>query len=104
MEIVNLTPHPLVIQKKDGEKVTIAPSGLARVAASYVEDSEVFGISVGHTQYGAVEGLPEEKEGTLYVVSSLVRCALPSRHDLVSPTNMIRDAEGRIVGAAALTR
>ena len=104
MEIINLCQLPVVLRKNDGEMVTFAPSGaVAKVSATYVEDCLIGGISIGHTQYGSVVDLPEEKEGTLYIVSSVVRCALPDRKDLVSPTNTVRDSGGIVVCATALT-
>jgi len=108
-KLVNLTPHPLILVGEGGERVSIRPSGrVARVETltTLVEILEVEGVRVPllETSYGEVEGLPNPAEDTLYVVSSIVRAACPHRRDLVSPTRLVRDEAGRIVGARALTR
>ena len=54
------------------------------------------------TCYGAVVGLPEEQDGVLYIVSGLVRAALPDRKDLASPAKLVRNDKGEIVGCEAL--
>jgi hypothetical protein len=51
-----------------------------------------------------VSGLPEPSRGTLYIVSSVVQAALPNRTDLVSPHDIMRDADGVVVGCRALAR
>ena len=73
MTIVNLTPHAVALNT--GE--TFAPSGnIARVAATYSDPDERGVCKVG---FGAVTGVPEAQDGTLYVVSALVSQALPDR-------------------------
>lgn len=54
--------------------------------------------------WGEVSGLPEPSRGTLYIVSSVVQAALPNRTDLVSPHDIMRDADGVVVGCRALAR
>jgi hypothetical protein len=41
-------------------------------------------------------------KGILYIVPGYVRTALPNRTDLASPTKLIRDGAGKIVGCGAL--
>jgi hypothetical protein len=41
-------------------------------------------------------------DGILYIVPGYVRTALPNRTDLASPTKLIRDGAGKIVGCGAL--
>jgi hypothetical protein len=54
--------------------------------------------------YGAIEGLPglDLKIHVNYIVSAMVRNALPGRLDLVSPADFVRDAAGKIMGCKAL--
>ncbi len=59
-------------------------------------------IPVFRTTFGEVEGLPEPQDDTLYIVSLLVRRARPYRGDLLSPGQLIRDAEGRPIGCKGL--
>lgn len=104
---VNLTPHTIDLLSEGGEKVSIQPSGqLARVSVK----QEVVGHYIfmekkfprKKSVYGKVEGLPEEKEGVVFIVSALVRNALPDRGDIVSPTDLVRDQNNQPIGAKAL--
>lgn len=58
---------------------------------------EVDGIPLVMTAFGAVSGLPGPQEDTLYIVSLLVKQAV-QRQDVVSPGEIVRDANGNIVG------
>jgi len=115
MTMINLTPHPIVVAG-----VTIPPSGqVARVEVDYVTlgagicslcGREVTGhdgcnvpiIPLVRGEYGQPTDLPEHVEGTLYIVSAMVRVACPDRNDLASPAQMVRDDQGRIIGCEAL--
>jgi hypothetical protein len=105
MEFINLTPHSLSVFDGEGKNlvITLPPSGqVARVAVKN-ELVEIEGeIPLFSTTYGQVEGLPEAKEGTILVVSLLVRSALPGRTDLASPGELIRDPEGKPLGCKGL--
>jgi hypothetical protein len=105
MNIVNLTPHDIHICDADGRIVrTIHRSGnQARCAVSSVEVGQVDGIPLVTTQFGEVSGLPEPQSSMLYLVSLLVRQAVPHRLDVVSPGDMVRDGNGQIVGCKNLT-
>lgn len=109
--IRNLTPHALVLRGQDGQEVTVPPSGIVvRVAPieSLVGEIAMDGVAVPliETMFGQIVGLPEPQEGTMYVVSSIVRAALPagSRPDVLVPARLVRDAQGRVIAAAALSR
>lgn len=77
---INLTPH--AVRLNDGTE--FPPSGtVARVAASF---SPFDGDGVATVVYGQPEGLPDPKEGTLYIVSAMVLSAMAGRRsDLVAP-------------------
>jgi hypothetical protein len=105
-ELVNLTPHPVTLVV-DGAEVTVPASGrVARVATTEVEIGEVvvdgLRVPLVAQAYGDVENLPDPAPGVLYVVSALVAQAVPGRTDLVSPARLVRDDQGRVVGAGAL--
>ena len=104
MHIVNLTPHSVVIVTECGIEKQYPSAGLARVGATFVVDSTVDGIKLGHTEYGMITGLPEPEDGTIYVVSALVRAACPQRCDVYSPAEYNRNSEGQVVSVRALTR
>ena len=105
MNLVNLTPHALNIFDEAGENqlVTVAPSGtVARCAVNSTKVGEVDGVSLFTSVFGEVEDLPEPVEGTIYVVSMLVRSALTGRKDLASPGDLIRNEAGQPVGCKGL--
>ena len=102
MTMINLTPHALNIVTAHGT-VTLAPSGtVARCSQTSTPAGEVGGIALSRTAFGAVTGLPEPVEGVILVVSALVRAALPTRTDLASPGELVRDAAGVVIGCKGL--
>ena len=106
MNIINLTPHAIVVVVGDAT-TTFAPSGsVARCAAVsapagffYIGDIEV---PLTNTAFGDVVGLPDAAPDTIYIVSALVRSAVPSRHDVASPGEPVRDAGGNVLGCRCL--
>mgnify|MGYP000163574378 CR=1 FL=1 len=103
-QLINLTPHKLNIVTENGT-VTVEPSGT--IARCSVTNTPVRilpnGVTLYRTVYGEVTGLPEEQEGTIYVVSGLVRGAVPTRLDVASPGELIRNEEGQPVGCNGLS-
>ena len=103
MNITNLTPHTLNIILSDGTTRAIPPSGsVARCRTVNEPAGYADGVPLVRVAYGAVEGLPEAAEGVLYVVSALVRAAVPERSDVASPGDLVRDPEGNVVGCRGL--
>lgn len=111
--IVNTTPHEVKIVDTEGNVVkTFAPSGLTiRLAQETVTVGSLDGVSLTRTVYGepamvSAEGqsspLPEVKEGTYYLVSAMIKGALPERADLLVPAEQVRDEAGRVVGCRSL--
>lgn len=101
--VLNLTPHVLTIVLEDGNKIEIKPSGLIpRVSVKTVRIGEVNNIPLFRNEYGNVVDLPDPVDGTLYVVSGLLKSACPDRSDLVVPAKQIRDDQGRIIGCEGL--
>ena len=115
MELVNLTPHDVVLFSTEGDEViaTIPASGtVARVAVEHrISESVVFdgfSVDIVNTEYGRVANLPDE-DGPTYIVSSIVLMAIgDTRSDVVAPdtssVSVVRDNEGRIVGVRRFTR
>mgnify|MGYP001598752857 FL=1 len=60
------------------------------------------GIPLFVTVGGDVTGLPEPVAGTIYIVSLLVRQAVPHRLDVLSPGQLVRDSAGQPVGCIGL--
>jgi len=105
MRLVNLTPHAVVLHRADGTTESIPPSGtVARVTQVATRVGSVSGVPVVTTRPGPVTGLPdfEVDDGAGYIVSALVRIALPDRIDLFSPSELVRDITGAVVGCRSL--
>ena len=106
MKFINLTPHQITIRCGDGRDCDVPPSGtVARVTVSQKQIGTLDGIPVVANDYGDPTGVPDPKDGTIYIVSSLVKSRLNSRDDVVAPdtgATAIRDAEGHIVAVTRL--
>lgn len=76
MQIVNLTPHAIVLEV-DGERTTFPASGqIARVATTSAVVGELAGAPVSEVVYGEINiPVDVESEDTIYVVSGLVLAA-----------------------------
>jgi len=102
--IINLMPHALVIC--NGAELVVQSSGVARCTSiTTPAGSHPAGnvdVALTHVGYGPVEGLPEPALGVLYVVSALVRMAVPHRHDVASPGELVRDGNGAVIGCQNL--
>lgn len=102
MKIKNYTPHPLQIVRADGETETFLASGIVpRLEVKRTKVGEMMGFEFFRSSLGSPCGLPEEEENTVVVVSALVmeHPSLAGRSDLASPGELIRDGEGKIIGA-----
>ena len=106
VNIVNLTPHAVHVNEK-----IFLPSGLiARCQDVSHPYANIDDIELITRQYGNVELLNQEKQAipfeidpnTLYIVSAMVRLALPKHDNLASPGDLIRDENGQIVGCTNL--
>ena len=102
--LLNFTPHPITIVNADGKIMrTIESSGLVRLKTSTVSAGfSLQDIPVTTTQFGEPEGLPNYNEGVYYIVSQIVKSALPSRKDLLVPAEVVRDEKGNILGCRSL--
>ena len=102
--LVNCTPHPLNIVQRNGETLTVEPSGIVpRCASAEVLDQSIGLIDVTKQTLGNVEDLPEEIPGVYYIVSRLVASAA-KREDLLVPGSLLRDDQGKVVGCKGLSR
>jgi hypothetical protein len=105
MEIINLTPHTVNMVSEEGVEISrFISQGEARCKQSIEKVGEINGILITETQFGEVYGLPDEKEGTYYIVSRLVMQACNNRNDLLVPNEIVRDMEGKIIGCKSFSR
>jgi hypothetical protein len=127
--IVNLTPHAINILAKEScvnlkqdpktrqwvadEATpirTIESSGVARVSVSSSYGEPLEGIPTQVPVYGEIEGLPDYKEGTSYIVSLLTVSAAKAgertTEDLFTPGVIVRSAANQslILGCFDLNR
>lgn len=103
--IINATPHAVNIISDNGESLrTFEPEISVRVSSHCEVVGTLAGIPIDSATFGEVEGLPEYREGVYYIVSRLVKQALPDREDLLCPGQQVRDSEGRVIGCKSLSK
>ena len=123
--IINCTPHDVAIytvsdcilnngrlylhEKADMEypepwRVYPAAKEPARVYFVHMDPGMADGILVFRWVPDEIVNLPEPKPGTYYIVSKRLAQACPERKDLIFPGNVVRDADGHIVGCIDFSR
>ncbi len=111
--IVNLTPHALDLVDADGAVLASVPSsGVARARVSTetlgeVEVAPSVTVPLVRSVYGEPVDLPAPESGTYLVVSLITAqsAAATGRTttDLLLTQDLVRDGQGRVVGARALS-
>src|SRR5690606_41172859 len=107
MLVINKTPHDVNIVDQNGQIIRTyeRSDSQIRLAVKTVQDVPLpDGTPTSRTEFGEPEGLPAYVEGVFYIVSQLVKNALPYRTDLLVPAEVIRDEKGNIVGCKCLGR
>ena len=103
MNLVNLTPHAITLLEAGCDYRVLAPSGqVARCSTSSVQVGVFDDVPLFRTVGGAVTGLPDPQSDTMYIVSALVRLAVPDRTDVASPGELVRNADGQPIGCHGL--
>ena len=104
-QIVNLTPHVLVLVVDENESLEYQPASRPARVSSFEEPvGNLFGVPTLAVKFGEITGLPEPQEGTLFVVSAMVATVARAtgRTDVASPGRLVRDGQGHVIGAGAL--
>ena len=98
MKFVNLTPHDITVVVNG--KTTVFPKTETVARCEMVRDKVdvINGIPIYATRYGNVTNLPPMQKNVIYIVSAMVKEKEYTRHDLVSPGNLIRDDRGVVTG------
>jgi len=100
---INLTPHTINVVQSEVGTMVVPPSGnVARCAQTTEIAYNVGDIVCRRTVYGNVEGLPDRTPSVFYIVSALVRTAVPNRADVLSPGELVRDSNGQPIGCKGL--
>jgi hypothetical protein len=106
MKIINLCPHPIHIKLSDPEREIIyQPSGVVARCEEVTHPAYTLNdIPIVTKSYGYPTDLPcyEKNAYIWYIVSMMIRLACPDRRDLLSPGDVVRDAEGKIIGCINL--
>ena len=118
MKLINLTPHEIKLHVGlfnqdnpygDKKVIMIEPSGeVARVSEisepqHLINLDDELSVRFYSREFGEVENLPKPQEDTIFLVSSLVAAAT-DRDDLYVPYPLVRDDDGKVIGAAGLTK
>lgn len=107
-EVVNLTPHEVVVLDEEGTVLARLPSsGVARAAVTVTPAGTIAGLPAVQISFGGPVALPEWRPGVYLLVSRTTAEAAKASgrtvDDLVGTTELVRDAAGRAVGCRALT-
>lgn len=99
MKFVNMTQDDIVLCGK-----TYRSKGIARCKTCERVMAVYKGLKINHRYYSGLEGLPEEKKGTMYIVTDdVAQAALEAgRKDIFVLDEYVRDANGNVIGYEAL--
>ena len=102
--LVNMTPHPITILNEDGEVEKEIPSSgiVPRVQYQRTLVEEVEEVKVWQQSQAEITDLPDFQEGVFVIVSKMVAEAA-KRHDLIVPTDMVRNDDGVVLGCQGFT-
>jgi len=75
---------------------------MIRISELVTDIGEIEGVPISSTKWGETSEVPTYVEGTYYIVSQLVKNALPHRKDLLVPKGVVRDDKGNIIGCTRL--
>lgn len=126
-DLVNLTPHDVVLWSPEtgAPVLTVPKSGhVARVQVENIDTGEsIHGLSVFRSEISErvtldppmwvgtpclderqIHTLPDERAGVIYIVSGMVLAASVGRGDLLAPGDLVRDAQGRVIGCKSLIK
>jgi hypothetical protein len=104
---VNLTQHTILVEVQVQDTfqiISIEPEPVSAVVAAVeeviglVESGECIATVSRHT-FGQIEGLPEPKPDTIFIVSGMVRDALDGRPDVLAPDTgktAVRNQQGQV--------
>ena len=107
MEVINKTPHDIHIVDAEGNVLRTYPrgNGEIRIAIKTIRVGVLDdGTPLSQTVYAEPVGLPEYDRNFVYIVSQMVKSALPERQDLLVPSELVRDANGLIIGCKSECR
>ena len=95
----------ITAQVENNKIIKTYPSkGMARVSTIRTRKRfTIEDIPVWTKEFGEVNDLPIYSFGIFYIVSQIVKSALPLRDDLLVPDDLIRDNVGNIIGCKSFS-
>lgn len=100
--ILNYTGHDIVYVKENGKSITFPSEGLARLPSQEFKTIFIGDVSVVIYNETEVDGLPPEKEGVMYIVSSVVHANMNRlRKDLLMPCRFEKDENNKVIACRA---
>ena len=103
--IINKTPHRVIILDSDNRIIKCYASLPPVIRINYIkkrENSTLEGVPICRVESNMVENLPDPQPGIYYIVSSAVKTELSQRYDLLTPSEIVRDDYGNILGCKSL--
>jgi len=100
VKIVNLTPHPVVIEGV-GEIPPTSPPARCEEITERIGTVPGTDIPIIRKKFGKVVNLPEPQNDTIYIVSLPVAQAV-RRADVLAIGEPIRNEKGQVIGAKSL--
>lgn len=102
--IKNMTPHDIVVLNANDEVTNIFKSeGVVRVKTLRENVGEIGGVPISKTTLGELDFVPEEIDGTCYIVSAYVKTLFPERKDFLVVGDTKRNEQGQVVGCYGLS-
>lgn len=105
VRLINLTGHDLTLSDSKGQTAKLQSYGRARVKSNVVErekiDYEGIQIPLLDLVEQSVIKLPEPELDVIYIVSGLTAAAA-NRPDVLAPSRVTRDNNGRVTECRAL--
>lgn len=103
MKIINCTPHEINVVTDKGIVTYPKTDNVANIPVSPVTKMTIGGVNIVDTEFGELTGLPDQQEDTMFIVSRMVKSAVPHRTDLLVPGIPVRDEKGTIIGCKNLS-
>jgi hypothetical protein len=102
--IINKVPHAVYILDDSLQIIRVFPksNGMIRVEENSVDVGFIDDVPICSTTWGDTTDVPDPEAGVYYIVSQLVKNAMPERPDLLVPKDIVRDKDGNIIGCKRL--
>jgi len=101
-KIINLTPLSIDVVLTSGETICIPSSGIARCSKREIHVDTIDGIKITRVMPVETTGLPDPKDGTIYIVSREVADAERDRDDLMIPGDIEYNQYNEVIGYKGL--